>query len=176
MVGFDEDFERQCGEYLDYLYGLAEHLYSDCADLDALVQDTIMVLIAKRYKGEQVEYPKGFLATVLKNKYNGWLRDKYKDKLVEYNDTMNSFVDTEPLESELTLLQREEYASVRRAIGRLISLYREVVVRHYVHGQSVEQIAEALSIPRGTVLSRLSAARSQTKEGLEKMVKYAQIS
>lgn len=89
---------------------------------------------------------------------------------------MNSFVDTEPLESELTLLQREEYASVRREIGRLISLYREVVVRHYVHGQSVEQIAEALSIPRGTVLSRLSAARSQIKEGLEKMEKYAQIS
>ncbi len=176
MIGFDEDFERQCGEYLDYLYGLAEHLYSDCADLDALVQDTIMVLIAKKYKGEQVEYPKGFLATVLKNKYNGWLRDKYKDKLVEYSDAMNNFAGTDPLESEMTLLQREEYESVRREIGRLISLYREVVVRHYVHGQSVEQIAEALSIPKGTVLSRLSAARSQIKEGLERMEKYSQIS
>lgn len=85
MIGFDEDFERQCGEYLDYLYGLAEHLYSDA---------------------------------------------------------MNNFAGTDLLESEMTLLQREEYEPVRREIGRLISLYREVVVRHYVHGQSVEQIAE----------------------------------
>ena len=176
MIGFEQDFERQCGEYLDYLYGLAEHLYSDCGDLDALVQDTIMVLISKKCKGEEVEYPKGFLATVLKNKYNSWLRDKYKDKLVEYSDTMNSFVDTNSPESETDLLQREEYESVRREIGRLISLYREVIVRHYVHGQSVEQIAEALNIPKGTVLSRLSAARSQIKEGLDSMEKYSQIS
>ena len=75
---FDKDFERQCEEYLSYLYGQAEHLYSDCTDLDALVQDTLMVLVVKLYKGETVEHPKGFLSVVLKNKYNGWLWEKYK--------------------------------------------------------------------------------------------------
>lgn len=176
MVGFEDDFDKQCGEYLDYLYGLAERLYSDCTDLDALVQDTIMALIVKRFQGETVEYPKGFLAAVLKNQYNGWLRRKYKDKLVEYGDIENSYVSFGQSESESALLLCEEYESVRREIGRLISLYREVVVRHYVHGQSVEQISEALGIPRGTVLSRLSVGRSQIREGLERMEKYSQIS
>ena len=73
---FGQDFEQQCEEYLSYLYGQAEHLYSDCTELDVLVQDTLMELIVKLNKGEVVEHPKGFLAAVLKNKYNTWLREK----------------------------------------------------------------------------------------------------
>jgi len=163
-------------EYLPYLYGQAEHLYGDCTELDVLVQDTLMALIVKLHKGENVEHPKGFLSAVLKNKYNGWLREKYKKDVVEYcdnvrKDSCNSIEDREKEE-----LQSEEYSAVRREIGRLINIYREVTVRHYVHGQTVDQIAMELKIPHGTVLSRLSAARNQIKDGLENMEKYAQIS
>ena len=65
---------------------MAEHLYSDCPELDVLVQETLMALVVKLHKGEEVEYPQGFLCTVLKNKYNGWLREKYKKQVVEYNE------------------------------------------------------------------------------------------
>jgi len=173
---FDKDFERQCEEYLSYLYGQAEHLYSDCTDLDALVQDTLMVLVVKLYKGETVEHPKSFLSVVLKNKYNGWLREKYKKDVAEYCDesiqnSCNMIEEMERVEQ-----QAEEYAVVRREIGRLIKIYREVTVRHYVHGQTVDQIAMELRLPRGTVLSRLSTARNQIKDGLQNAEKYAQIS
>ncbi|MBQ4040989.1 MAG: RNA polymerase sigma factor, partial [Oscillospiraceae bacterium] len=176
MIGFDKDFEKQCGEYLEYLYRLAENQYNDCPDIDNLVQDTLTVLIIKVNKGENVEYPKGFLSSVLKNKYNAWLREKYKAEYVEYSDgaiseTYNEFEEKEEVERK-----SEEYESVRREIGRLIRIYREVTVRHYVHGQTVEQISKELGIPRGTVLSRLSTARDQIKEGLENMEKYSQIS
>ena len=176
MMEFDKDFERQSEEYLFYLYGQAEHLYSDCPELDVLVQDTLMALIVKLHKGETVDYPKGFLSTVLKNKYNGWLREKYKKDVAEYCDEIiqNSCNVIEDREKEE--LQSEEYSLVRREIGRLISIYREVTVRHYVHGQTVDQIAMELKIPRGTVLSRLSAARNQIKDGLQNAEKYSQIS
>lgn len=176
MIGFNDAFETQCSEYLAYLYRLAEKYYNDCSDIDALVQDTITVLIFKVRHGERVEYPKGFLAAVLKNKYNAWLREKYKAELVEYYDGVftegyDAFAEQEEAEQK-----NGEYESVRREIGRLIRIYREVIVRHYVHGQTVEQIANELGIPRGTVLSRLSKARDQIKEGLENMEKYSQIS
>ena len=45
MIGFGKDFEKQCGEYLEYLYHLAEKRYNDCPDIDALVQDTLTALI-----------------------------------------------------------------------------------------------------------------------------------
>lgn len=176
MIEFDKDFEQQCEEYLSYLYGQAKYLYSDCTELDVLVQDALMALLVKLHKGEIVEYPKGFLSTVLKNKYNGWLREKYKKGSVEYSDeTMQDFYN-EIEDREREELQSEEYALVRREIGRLISIYREVTVKHYVHGQTVEQIAMDLKIPRGTVLSRLSTARNQIKEGMKNTEKYSQIS
>ena len=176
MIGFTKDFEKHCEEYLEYTYRLAEKQYNDCPDVDTLVQDTLMVLLMKISKGEVIEYPKGFLSAVLKNKYNTWLREKYKEEYVEYSDGTisegyNGFEEKEEDESKI-----KEYESVRREIGRLIRIYREVTVRHYVHGQAVEQIAKELGIPRGTVLSRLSVARDQIKEGIENMEKYSQIS
>ncbi len=176
MIEFDKEFEKACEEYLEYLYRLAEKHYNDCPDIDSLVQDTLTVLIVKVNNGEDIEHPKGFLSAVLKNKYNAWLRQKYKAELVEYTDGVldNSYNELEEAQEGERL--DEEYESVRREIGRLIHIYREVTVRHYVHGQTVEEIAKALNIPRGTVLSRLSTARDQIKEGLENMEKYSQIS
>lgn len=176
MIEQNKDFERQCEEYLSYLYSLARRLYQDCADIDSLVQETLTVWILKIHKGETVEYPKGFLATVLKNQYNGWLREKYKRDIVEFSDATMCDTGNETEVIEQKEYMTEEYTSVRREIGRLICIYREVAVRHYVHGQTIEQISDELGIPRGTVLSRLSAARNQIKEGLETMEKYAQIS
>ena len=176
MIGFGKDFEQQCGEYLEYLYHLAGKRYNDCPDIDTLVQDTLTALVVKISLGKSIEYPKGFLSAVLKNKYNAWLREKYKAEYVEYSDGAISGTYNEIEEKEEAERKTEEYEAVRREIGRLIRIYREVIVRHYVHGQPVEQIAGELGIPRGTVLSRLSAARDQIKEGLENMEKYSQIS
>lgn len=176
MIGFGKDFEKQCGEYLEYLYHLAGKRYNDCPDIDTLVQDTLTALVVKISLGKSIEYPKGFLSAVLKNKYNAWLREKYKAEYVEYSDGAISGTYNEIEEKEEAERKTEEYEAVRREIGRLIRIYREVIVRHYVHGQPVEQIAGELGIPRGTVLSRLSAARDQIKEGLENMEKYSQIS
>ncbi len=175
MIEFDKDFEKACEEYLSYLYRLAENHYVDCPDIDSLVQDTLAALIIKVNRGEAVEHPKGFLSAVLKNQYNTWLRQKYRAELVEYTDGIGEAYN-EPAEIQAAERLGEEYESVRREIGRLIHIYREVTVRHYVHGQTVEEIAKALNIPRGTVLSRLSSARNQIKEGLENMEKYSQIS
>ncbi len=176
MIDLNKDLEKHCGEYLEYLYRLAGNRYNDCSDIDTLVQDTLTAFIIKINKGENVEFPKGFLSSVLKNKYNAWLRAKHRTGYTEYSDSAVGIAYNEIEEKEESERKTEEYESVRREIGRLIRIYREVTVRHYVHGQTVDQISKELGIPRGTVLSRLSAARDQIKEGLENMEKYSQIS
>ena len=176
MIEFEKDFEKQSEVYLEYLYRLAQKLYNDCPNIDALIQDTLTVLIIKVRNGEKVEHTKGFLSAVLKNKYNAWLREKYKAEYVEYSDGTISETHNDLTEWEEAQSKKEEYESVRREIGRLIRIYRDVTVRHYVHGQTVDQICKELGLPRGTVLSRLSTARDQIKEGLEIMEKYSQIS
>ena len=148
MIEFDINFEKQCEEYLEYLYRLAERYYSDCADVDSLVQDTLTALIVRLSQGEVVEHTKGFLSAVIKNKYNAWLREKYKAELVEYSDGAITETYHELEEREEAERKNEEYEAVRREIGRLVRIYREVTVRHYVHGQTVDQISRELGIPR----------------------------
>ena len=61
---------------------------------------------------------------------------------------------------------------MRREIAFLSKRYREVIVRHYLYGQKVNQIAQELEIPKGTVLSRLASGREQIKKGMENMKNY----
>jgi RNA polymerase sigma-70 factor (ECF subfamily) len=48
-----------------------------------------------------------------------------------------------------------------RAIGRLPAADAEIVVLKHIEGWTYEELAKALSIPRGTVMSRLYAARQR---------------
>ena len=48
---------------------------------------------------------------------------------------------------------------LRRAIGKLSRINREMVILKEIHGQSLEQIAHVLDLPIGTVKSRSHRAR-----------------
>ena len=152
---------------LDYLYTDAAFVCADCTDTDELVQESMIAYVEAVRRGESIEYPKAWLDRVLRNKYNAWLRKKYRNRIVSY-DVLDGMAQEDEDEDH-----SEEYAEVRREIGRLIRIYREVIVRHYVHGHSVDRVAAELGIPRGTVLSRLHAAREQIREGLEMTEKYS---
>ena len=54
-----------------------------------------------------------------------------------------------------------EHVDLWRAIGRLPSQDAELVVLKHVEGWTYEELSAALGIPRGTVMSRLYAARQR---------------
>ncbi|MBO7177388.1 MAG: RNA polymerase sigma factor, partial [Clostridia bacterium] len=165
--------EERYAQYLEYLYTTAHIKYGDCPEIDSLVQDSIVAFFVREQENQEINHPKALLDSILHHKYNDWLRRKYRNRLVSYEYDLPEDIPTE--EEDVSALN-EEYADVRREIGRLMRIYREVAIRHYVHGQSVDEIAKAMRIPRGTVLSRLSKARNQIKEGLTNMEKYSSVS
>ena len=59
---------------------------------------------------------------------------------------------------------QEDKEIVQRAIQNLERKFRSVVVLRLIDGYSTEETAEILSIPVGTVLSRLSRAQKKLKE------------
>ena len=56
---------------------------------------------------------------------------------------------------------------VRRAVGNLPEKYRIPVYLYYTLQFSVEEIANVMEIPKGTVKSRLHKARALLKKELE---------
>ncbi|MGA8891000.1 MAG: sigma-70 family RNA polymerase sigma factor [Anaeromyxobacteraceae bacterium] len=65
---------------------------------------------------------------------------------------------TDPQE---TVLRRELSARMTEALGQLPDLHRSILVLREMDGLSYEELAERLSIPKGTVMSRLFHARKK---------------
>jgi RNA polymerase sigma-70 factor (ECF subfamily) len=60
---------------------------------------------------------------------------------------------------EAVLLRQADRESVRQALSALALPFREILLLCEVEEMSYEEIAQTLTIPIGTVMSRLSRAR-----------------
>jgi RNA polymerase sigma-70 factor (ECF subfamily) len=67
---------------------------------------------------------------------------------------------------ETILMSRSNSQLVQRAIENLPVHYQEIILLCEVEEMSYQEIAETLSIPIGTVMSRLSRARKTLRNGL----------
>jgi len=96
-------------------------------------------------------------------------RDK-RDREVEYEERRTEEPDAAPsttarLESPVASLERGELRErLGRAIEQLPDAARTTFLLREVDGLSYAEIAEALEIPKGTVMSRLHHARKRLRE------------
>ena len=58
-------------------------------------------------------------------------------------------------------------ASMRYAFDRLTPAHRDILSQVYVHGRSIDEVAELLGVPVGTVKSRTHYALRALRTGLE---------
>ena len=152
-------------KYTEYLFRMALKKCGDINDAEDLTQD---VLLAYLNYPKEIQNVKSWLSTVLSHKYNDRLRQKYRLPLVSI-DVVPEQVEVYNTEADSTLPTATE---VRREVAYLAEKYRTVIVKHYLQGEKVDKIAADLKIPRGTVLSRLSAGREQMRKGFDSMKNY----
>lgn len=115
---------------------------------------------------------RNWMCTVLNRKYYDLLREKYRKPLEFYG--MDFDVAMEEVNNQATDVDEDgltEEENLRRSVAHLTKLYREIVVRHYFHGQEVKKIADELSLPENTVKSRLRLGRDKLRKDLT-MEKY----
>ena len=158
-------------EHADYLLRVAVNKCDSWDEAQDLVQNTMLEGLLAIRKGIVIENAKSWLSAVLNRKYYDLLREKYRKPLTFYGMDYNI-----PEEESYSIqaeegTELEEAENLRRLVARQTSVYREVLVRHYFHGQSVEMIAKALSLPENTVKSRLRLGRDRLRKDLT-MEKY----
>ena len=94
------------------------------------------------------------------------IRGKYPE-LVEYTDLELVSDPGTPLEEELDARDLQDL--LQKQVQTLPGKYREVISLHYFSGLSLREVAATLSVPHGTVKSRLNTALTQLKEKLDKL-------
>jgi RNA polymerase sigma-70 factor (ECF subfamily) len=70
--------------------------------------------------------------------------------------------------TDAPLFDRERHRLVRAALDELAPRYRDVMLLVYVEGLRVDETAEALRLPEGTVKSRLLRGRQAMRRSLER--------
>lgn len=160
------EFEKAYRDLLAY----AMRYCRDRVEAEDVVSDTILSYVQDVRAGKQIQSLTGYLRAVFANRHKDHLRRKYKDPTFSDDGTILELVpdDDAVLSSEEEQRRRDELM-VRRALGRLAYLHREVLYRHYMKGQSVERISAELGIPEGTVKWRLYEGRERLKADIERM-------
>ncbi|OGA65504.1 MAG: RNA polymerase subunit sigma-24 [Betaproteobacteria bacterium RIFCSPLOWO2_12_FULL_68_20] len=142
-------------ELIPRLRRYARALVGDRASADDLVQDTLERAWAKLHLYSRGTDLRAWLFTVMHNVHVNKLRASRA---------------TDPLEDEMPeLAQRAPQGDallvrdLERAIGRLPSEQREVLLLVTLEEMSYDEAARTLDIPIGTVMSRLSRAREKLR-------------
>ena len=163
-------------DHSEYLLKLALSKTNNFEQAEDIVSETLISAIVALKNGTKIENPKTYLSGILNHKFYDFLRSKYSKPVISYGVIPDFEIAGREEESESALekiIRKEDEENVRRIITQLSKNYREVLVRHFIHGQDVQSIADELDVNTNTVKSRLNTARMNVKAKLEnEMEKY----
>ena len=163
-------------DHSEYLLKLALSKTNNFEQAEDIVSETLISAIFALKNGTKIENPKTYLSGILNHKFYDFLRSKYSKPVISYGVIPDFEIAGREEESESALekiIRKEDEENVRRIITQLSKNYREVLVRHFIHGQDVQSIADELDVNTNTVKSRLNTARMNVKAKLEnEMEKY----
>lgn len=151
-------------EYADYLLKAALNKTQNIAEAEELVQDTLLEGLLAIEQGKEILKPGSFLMTILNRKFYDSLRRKYRMPLVSMDVVADIPYVDEGLEAFEKTMDAE---NIRRCLTNLTQIYREVMVKYYMYGQSVKQISHDLNVPENTVKSRLDVGRKHVRKDFD---------
>lgn len=159
----DEALRRFLSDEVTSLRRYAMSLTGSLEDADDVVQSTVeKVLIS----GLPIEAPKAWLVRVCRNV---WIDEVRKRRIRDHDSYTEEGEDTSrvanlerrPVEDELE--RHQHYAAIGNALDKLSDEHRGILSMVVVEGMSYAQVAEALEVPVGTVMSRVARARTNLR-------------
>jgi RNA polymerase sigma-70 factor (ECF subfamily) len=171
LRGVSPAFEAEALAALDSLYRVALRLSRSPADAEDLVQDTYLKAFRAADRFEPGTNLRAWLFTILHNTARNRARDRARDMVAVDSEVVERASDRQPstgqVETPESALLRETLApELQAAIDALPDAFRQAVWLRDVEEFSYAEIAQMLSVPIGTVMSRISRGRRMLFEQL----------
>jgi RNA polymerase sigma-70 factor (ECF subfamily) len=158
-------FRQQTLRHLDEAYNLALWLTRDRHDAEDVVQEACLRALRgfANFRGDDA---RAWLLTIVRNTCYTWLKRQHS-----HESPMDSNADMDAVPSDSAdpfsvLLRNIQAEQLRTAVEELPVEFREVIILKDLQGLSYREIAKVVSVPIGTVMSRLARGRRRLAERL----------
>jgi RNA polymerase sigma-70 factor (ECF subfamily) len=161
------EFTNSVTKYAYSLKPFALSLTRDMEDAQDLIQETLLRALSSQEKFSEGTNLKAWLYTIMKNIFiNNYRRNKKRNTIIDTTDDMyvitsNSTTVSNQGETNIAM------ENVTDAVNLLQEEFRVPFMMHY-QGFKYHEIADHLTLPIGTVKSRIHFARKELKKKLNR--------
>ena len=158
-------FEQAALPHLDAAYNLALWLTRNERDAEDVVKEAFLRAFSF-FGGFRGGDARVWLLKIVRNTCYTWLHENRPlQRAAEFDEAL-SLPDTHIPNPEQAVLQNDNRALLRKALEKLPSNFREVIILRELEGMSYREIADITGMPVGTVMSSLSRARGRLRQAL----------
>ena len=135
-------------------------------EAEDLTSDISCNILSALRRGVVPEHFPAWVWQIAHNRYCLWAEKRRKrgERILALDGVESELPDAENVEANLIL--QEDLSHLRRELAFISSDYRNIVAMYYLENRRVNDIAEGLGVPVGTVVSKLYRARTLLKEGM----------
>lgn len=172
----EEAFEILFRDYYSSVYKAAIKLCRNDADAQDIAQLTFLQVKKSIQTLEKPEYFPYWINRICVNKCKNLFRSNHMDLYDnEYYNLFNQFIDQNREHNSLNYSHYQcDMEKLKELLDSLKPEYREVFELTYFSQLNNEETAELLDIPVGTVKSRLSYAKKQLRDKIERYERLEQ--
>ncbi len=156
-------FEELAMPLFDQLYNFARWLTQDTAEAEDLVQETYTKALRGFSSFQAGTNFRAWMYRILRNSFLS-SRTGLKTMVTIDEEGNENLLPAETTTPESVLIGQANRVTVQQALEDLAVPHREILLLCEVEEMSYQEIAEALAIPIGTVMSRLSRARKALRD------------
>jgi RNA polymerase sigma factor (sigma-70 family) len=163
----DDQAERFVSEYAEKIFYFCLRKCGGAVEAEDLASDITLNLLTALRTAQPASLS-AYVWRVARNRYARWTDAKRRER--ESESVSGAGLDEldaaggDTLEAEF--VRAEDVRLLRRELAFIAGDYREIIVAHYIDDRKIDDIARSLSLPRGTVLSKLHRARQKLKRGM----------
>jgi RNA polymerase sigma-70 factor (ECF subfamily) len=160
-----ESFDEVVLPHLNAAYRLARWLMRNEHDAEDVVQDASLRAFRyfRTFTGGD---GRAWFLRIVRNTCSGW-RGRRFEALTDLFDEEQHRSPRPTFDPETLLLQTDDAMLIARAMRHLPDGFHQLLVLRELQGLSYRELADAMEIPIGTVMSRLSRAREALRGALD---------
>lgn len=168
-----EDIESIIDEYGSVIYKFCIKLTQNKEDGEDLYQQTFLKAVELKSKLDKNKNPRSYIISISVKLWKNSVRKSARRETIAKSVNIDEYETMEIKDTkentEQNVIKKEIEDEVNLVISKLEDKFKLPIIMHYTAEMSLEDIARALMIPKGTVKSRLYKARGIIKKELEDM-------